>query len=118
MKTFEKAEVEIADEPERPSQPQTTPTPCSGRTYGVQSGDTCYSISKNQGIGTGWLLSDNNLAAYCGKFPKNGTLCLRNTCGTYTVRQNETCTAISRAHNVTEAQLKAWNPVRDLPLPI
>ncbi|KAL4860360.1 hypothetical protein BDV12DRAFT_191745 [Aspergillus spectabilis] len=44
------------------------------------SGDTCRSISLSQGIGTSWLLTDNNLPAYCADFPTGGTLCLVNTC--------------------------------------
>lgn len=90
----------------------STPTPtCVGKTYAISSGDTCYSISKSQQIGTGWLLTDNNLNAYCADFPTSGTLCLINTCKTTTVKQNDTCTAIAQANNVTVPQLKAWNLV-------
>ncbi|KAF8252101.1 LysM domain-containing protein [Wilcoxina mikolae CBS 423.85] len=90
--------------------PTPTPTACAGRTYQIQSGDDCQSISTSQGIGTVWLLTDNDLTAYCADFPTNGTLCLNNTCDIYTVQTNDTCTSIASAHNITVSQFKAWNP--------
>lgn len=84
------------------------------RTYSIQSDDTCASISKSQDIGTTWLLSDNNLPAYCSGFPTNGSLCLNHSCPTYTVQANDTCTSIEAAHNLTLAQVLAWNPQLDL----
>ena len=97
----------------RPIQPSTAPsTACAGKIYDIQLGDDCHSVSKSQSISNTWLLTDNNLAANCADFPKNGTLCLINTCDVYTTRQNDTCASISKAHNITEAQFKSWNPVR------
>lgn len=93
------------------SQPEPTPTTCSGSLYAIQSGDDCYSISKAQGVGTAWMLADNNLAAYCTNFPTLGNLCLSNTCKTATVGNNVTCSAIATAANITETQLIAWNPI-------
>lgn len=90
-----------------------TPSSC-GRTYSIQSGDTCASISESQEIGTTWLLLDNNLPAYCSGFPTNGSLCLDHSCPTYTVQANDTCNSIKSAHNMTLAQMLAWNPQLDL----
>lgn len=36
-----------------------------------------------------------------------------DTCSIYTVATNDTCSGIAKANNITEAQLKAWNPVSD-----
>ncbi|KAL8350544.1 hypothetical protein RB598_005716 [Gaeumannomyces tritici] len=98
-----------------PTGAQPTPT-CAGSTYAVQAGDTCLSISQSQSIGTGWLVDDNNLGAWCSDFPAPGTsLCIANKCQVYTLQPNETsCAAIARRSNITEAQLKAWNPIIDL----
>jgi LysM repeat protein len=93
-----------------PSSPTPKPT-CAGKTYAIQSGDTCYSVSKSQQIGTGWLITDNNLNAYCADFPSSGILCLVNTCKTVTVQENETCEAIAQRNSITVPQLKAWNLV-------
>ncbi|KAI1104498.1 carbohydrate-binding module family 50 protein [Jackrogersella minutella] len=76
-----------------------TPTPtasaCEGSTYTVKPSDDCYTISRNQGVGTAWLLADNGLGAYCSKFPAAGTvLCITNKCTTVTV----------------DTQFHAWNP--------
>ena len=96
----------------RPTSPTTTSAvpSCTGKSYTIQSGDTCQKISESQGIGTDWLLSDNSLKAYCHDFPTSGTLCLSNTCRTYTVKANDTCSAIASANNITTAQLRSWNP--------
>ncbi|OJZ87904.1 carbohydrate-binding module family 50 protein [Aspergillus luchuensis CBS 106.47] len=83
---------------------------CSGLSYAIQSGDTCTSISLSEGIGTTWLLIDNNLPAYCADFPADGTLCLINTCEVYTVRSGDTCDSVAAAHNLTGVQLQAYNP--------
>lgn len=93
-----------------------TPAPmastCSGSTYTVQPSDDCYAISRSQGVGTAWLLADNNLEAYCTNFPAEGTvLCITNECATVTVGVNATCTAIAGAANITETQFHAWNPI-------
>lgn len=93
-----------------------TPTPmastCEGSTYTVEPSEDCYAISRNQGVGTAWLLADNNLDAYCNNFPGAGTvLCITNKCTTVTVGANETCAAIASAANITVTQLQAWNPV-------
>ena len=87
---------------------------CNGKTYEIQSQDDCYSISTKEQIGTAWLLTDNNLQAYCNEFPKNGSLCLVNKCSVYTVEANDTCSTVATKNHVTETQLKFWNPVRDL----
>lgn len=89
----------------------STPTPCPGQAYNIQATDDCKSISKSQSISTAWLLTDNNLAAYCAEFPTDGALCLINTCQTYTVTQDDTCDSISKANGITTTQLLAWNPI-------
>ena len=96
-----------------PTVPSATPTSCSGISYTIKPSDDCYSISKSQGIGTAWLISDNSLTAYCVDFPASGNLCLVNTCSVYSVQTNDTCNSIAAASNITVAQLKAWNPVSD-----
>lgn len=78
--------------------------------YAIQAGDDCHSISISQGIGTDWLLTDNNLTASCVDFPTSGSLCLVNKCDIYTVATNDTCESVSIAQNATISQLKAWNP--------
>lgn len=90
-----------------------TPT-CAGETYQVKAGDDCHSIAVSQGIGTDWLLRDNNLNTGCADFPSSGDLCLNNICEVHTVLEGDTCKSIAKEFGVTEAQLKAWNPVRVL----
>ena len=95
------------------SVPSPTPTPsstCAGKIYNIQPGDDCHTISLTQSIGTNWLLTDNSLPAYCTNFPTNGSLCLVNTCETYTVKANDTCLTIAASNNVTLSQLLSWNP--------
>ncbi|EDO02976.1 hypothetical protein SS1G_05453 [Sclerotinia sclerotiorum 1980 UF-70] len=84
---------------------------CTGHRYTLQAGDTCRSISKSQGVGTAWLLYDNNLAAFCAGFPTNGTLCIQNRCSVYTVQVNDTCLGIAGARNLSQIQLNTWNPI-------
>ncbi|KAI1158006.1 hypothetical protein F5B18DRAFT_668603 [Nemania serpens] len=93
--------------------PTTTPT-CSGKTYKVSLSDTCRSIAQSQGIGVGWLVSDNSLNAYCAGFNATGTLCIQNTCTTYTVKAGDTCSTIAKANNVTSSQIISWNPILDV----
>lgn len=94
-----------------PAEATPTPSSCAGEMYAVKASDDCYSISKAQSIGTAWLLSDNNLAAYCADFPTSGNLCLVNTCKVHEVGTNDTCKGIAKAANITVPQLKAGNPV-------
>ncbi|OBT47402.1 hypothetical protein VE00_02155 [Pseudogymnoascus sp. WSF 3629] len=92
-----------------------TPTPtakvCEGSTYTIKASEDCYTISKSQGVGTNWLLADNDLEAFCNNFPAAGTsLCITNQCTTVAVSTNATCEAVAVAANITETQLIAWNP--------
>ncbi|KAH7628528.1 hypothetical protein B0T09DRAFT_267188 [Sordaria sp. MPI-SDFR-AT-0083] len=84
---------------------------CEGSTYTIKASDNCYTISKSQGVGTNWLLADNDLEAFCTNFPAAGTsLCITNQCTTVAVPTNATCEAVATAANITETQLIAWNP--------
>ncbi|KAF1360095.1 hypothetical protein EJ07DRAFT_10620, partial [Lizonia empirigonia] len=89
----------------------TSPTECSGKIYSIKAGDTCRSISEAQGMGTSWLLANNNLAPFCAKFPKSGDLCISNTCKTYVVQANDTCLDIAKSNRLSQVQLYTWNPV-------
>ncbi|KAL3442262.1 hypothetical protein BJX65DRAFT_313042 [Aspergillus insuetus] len=71
----------------------TTPTPspgCKGTKYTIQPGDTCQSISQQQGVGTAWLLYDNDLSAFCADFPTEGEICVQNTCETHILTEEDT----------------------------
>jgi LysM repeat protein len=93
------------------SEPSPTDVSCDGVNYTIQDGDNCYSISEAQGVGTAWMLSDNNLGAYCDGFPTSGTICITNMCENVKVETNETCSEIAVAAGITETQLKAYNPI-------
>jgi LysM repeat protein len=82
-----------------------------GTSYTIKPGDSCYTISKAQSIGTAWLLTDNDLTAHCTGFPTTGVLRLRNTCDVATLHHNQTCAGVAKSNNITVAQLLAWNPV-------
>ena len=88
-----------------------TPKPDMGKSYAIKPGDSCYTISRAQSIGTAWLLTDNDLTAHCKDFPASGVLRLLNTCEVATVHHNQTCAGVARSNNITVAQLSAWNPV-------
>lgn len=87
---------------------------CDGEAYTITEGDTCRSISLSQGIATNWLLTDNQLPAYCSDFPNQGQLCLRNRCAVYTVKQGDTCKHVANAHNISTVQLRTYNPWIDV----
>jgi LysM repeat protein len=88
-----------------------TPTPiCTGSSYTIKPGDTCESIAKSQHIGTGWLITDNDLTIDCD-IPASGSLCLVNTCKTVTLQKGDTCDTVAQANKISVAQLKAWNLV-------
>ena len=97
------------------SGPPATPT-CAGDTYTIQPGDTCRSVSLAESIGTAWLLSDNQLMAGCVDFPTTGTLCLVNTCEVHTVLETDTCESIAALYEITDTQLRSFNPVGSLAL--
>ncbi|KAK0670018.1 carbohydrate-binding module family 50 protein [Cercophora samala] len=95
----------------RDGAPVPTAAPCAGTAYQIQPGDDCHKISNSQQTGTGWLLSDNNLGAWCEDFPVSGSLCIANKCDVVTVPANTTCKAVAKSANTTEVLLKYWNPV-------
>ncbi|KAF4545498.1 Carbohydrate-binding module family 50 protein [Lasiodiplodia theobromae] len=91
------------------SAPATTPT-CTGKSVPIQNGDTCDSIAADNSISTWNLLASNGLDGGCANFPSNGTLCVESSCETYQVSANDTCSGIAEAHNITQTQLKTYNP--------
>ena len=92
--------------------PEPSPEACAGTTYELKADDDCHSVSLSRKISTAWLLSDNQLDSWCNGFPTSGSLCLINTCEVVTVESGDTCRSIARSANITEVQLKTWNPVR------
>ncbi|EEU41641.1 uncharacterized protein NECHADRAFT_87919 [Fusarium vanettenii 77-13-4] len=85
---------------------------CSGKQYTIQANDTCQSISNANNVATAWMLYDNNLQAFCARFPAEGErICIVNQCKTYTIQANDTCQGIAVASNITRVQLYTWNPV-------
>ncbi|OQE21289.1 hypothetical protein PENSTE_c012G04241 [Penicillium steckii] len=52
---------------------------------------------------------DNNLPSHCRKFPKNGSLCIKNKCEVYTVKTGDTCSTVANAHNISTVQLRSYN---------
>ncbi|KAK8007950.1 carbohydrate-binding module family 50 protein [Apiospora marii] len=92
----------------------TPPAPtCAGTTYTIKAGDDCHSISLAQGVGTAWLLNDNHLLTECADFPMEGELCLVNKCTVHTLKESDTCSSLTKQYGMSEAQLRAWNPVID-----
>ena len=53
---------------------------------------------------------DNDLPSRCNKFPKSGSLCIKNKCDVYTVKNGDTCSSVASAHNISTVQLRAYNP--------
>ncbi|KAH7322710.1 hypothetical protein B0I35DRAFT_509996 [Stachybotrys elegans] len=93
------------------STPEPSPV-CDGEVYTIKEGDTCQSISKANSLATAWMLSDNQLKAFCADFPKAGeTICIKNKCKTYTIKADDTCQGIAVASKITMVQLYSWNPV-------
>ncbi|KAI0296451.1 hypothetical protein BC826DRAFT_1005164 [Russula brevipes] len=93
----------------------TTPpasTVClSGKTYTVQPGDTCASISRSQNVGTKDLISLNGLDSSCITIQGGQSLCLPASCQTYLVQSGDTCISIlSGLTGVSFAQFYSWNP--------
>jgi hypothetical protein len=56
----------------------------------------------------------NGLEGGCADWPGNLTsLCIQGSCKTYSVQENDTCTEVSAAYNITLTQLLSWNPTID-----
>ncbi|KAG7291439.1 hypothetical protein NEMBOFW57_001458 [Staphylotrichum longicolle] len=88
---------------------------CQGKTYTIQAGDTCTSVSLSQRISTVQLLMANNLRADCSSFPTSGTVCIPSAalCDAYRVSNespSQSCKDLATAANATVLQIVAWNP--------
>lgn len=96
--------LSMTSDSQRPM-PTTPGSNCTGSSYPIKTDDTCRSISESQGVGTAWLLYNNNLPAFCSDFPTSGSLCIQDKCSIYTVRVNDTCLGIASARNLSQVQL-------------
>lgn len=90
------------------------PSPtCAGTVHTLSADDNCRSVSLDQGISTNQLLIDNNLPAWCRKFPKKGELCIpdKSTCKPYQLSPNgdDTCASIASKFHVSWTQIITWN---------
>ncbi|KAK4097655.1 carbohydrate-binding module family 50 protein [Parathielavia hyrcaniae] len=93
----------------------TAATSCQGKTYIMQAGDTCTSVSLAHRISTTRLLAANNFKADCASFPKSGTLCIPSSAICEPRRVNfdpprDSCADLASAANATILQMVAWNP--------
>ena len=95
----------------RTATPPASTVCLSNKTYTVQPGDTCASISKSQNVGTKDLISLNGLDLSCTKIRGGQSLCLPATCQTYLVQPGDTCNSLlDGLSGVSFAQFYAWNP--------
>ncbi|KAK8103188.1 hypothetical protein PG984_016334 [Apiospora sp. TS-2023a] len=87
---------------------------CSGTSIPMPTSSSCDQTALDHEVSTAQLLADNDLPAGCSSWPGSAeTLCIQNTCKTYTVKDTDTCRTVSRAHNITLTQLLTWNPTVD-----
>lgn len=77
--------------------PDPTPPPCN-RSYTVQPGDTCISISRENQVSTYGLIHLNNLDVYCSVLPSQ--LCLPEACDTYLWEGFESCSNVVEQHEI------------------
>jgi len=86
------------------------------RSYTIQAGDICDSISKVQNVSTYQLAVVNNgiINSDCSNLEAGKAICL-GTAGedcstTYTVQKDDTCDLISAAHSINSTILNLNNP--------
>ncbi|KAK8131957.1 hypothetical protein PG999_000130 [Apiospora kogelbergensis] len=90
------------------------PKTCSGTSVPMPTSLSCDQTALDHSVSTAQLLADNGLPAGCSSWPGSAdTLCIQNTCETYTVKETDTCRSVAKAHNVTLTQLLTWNPTID-----
>jgi membrane-bound lytic murein transglycosylase D len=135
-RTPARAEHKIAQKPreEQPVERRQTETEPSGKkaAYVVQEGDTVYSIARKHEMDVGDLKKMNRLAdaddikwgqnlTVLGKDSVKKTSATRNNASykqvsaasKYTARDGETLFSISRRFNVTVADLRKWNGIKE-----
>ncbi|RSL71249.1 hypothetical protein CEP51_012088 [Fusarium floridanum] len=78
--------------------------------YKIQSGDTYLSVSLSQNVSTHDLITANGLKYSLKNFPASGTLCIRNQCQVYVVKDGDTCDSIQETTHLNFAELRSWNP--------
>ncbi|KAK2746308.1 hypothetical protein FQN55_005736 [Onygenales sp. PD_40] len=87
------------------------PAPTCATPYVIKEGDTCVTISGENGVSTFNLIMDNAIDSQCNLLPAAGkSLCLPRKCNTHQLDMGETCDSLVRDLNITRAQLHAWNP--------
>ncbi|KAF7554605.1 hypothetical protein G7Z17_g2799 [Cylindrodendrum hubeiense] len=79
-------------------------------SYDIKNGDTYLSVSLSQKVATHDLVTANGLNYSLSNFPTAGTLCIRNQCDVYVVKDGDTCESIQKSQDLSYAQLRAWNP--------
>ncbi|KAF3483528.1 uncharacterized protein GIQ15_02852 [Arthroderma uncinatum] len=82
---------------------------CTGTSYEVKATDDFYSVPKSQSVSTELLLHNNGLSYIKADFPKSGSLCIENKCKIHILAEDETCSSIAAAANISTVQLRAWN---------
>ncbi|SOE22805.1 membrane-bound lytic murein transglycosylase D [Spirosomataceae bacterium TFI 002] len=102
------------------SSPSNTPTPTNNSStsyHTVSSGETLFSISNRYGMSVDELKNKNGLSSNTisvGQRLKvsgdtESSQSSTSSAGTHVVKAGETLYSISRQHNTTVGQLKAWN---------
>lgn len=67
-------------------------------------------MSQSQTVSTHDLITANGLNYSLQNFPTNGTLCIRNKCKVYVIKDGDTCDSIETTNKLNNAELRAWNP--------
>ncbi|KAJ7190996.1 hypothetical protein GGX14DRAFT_579343 [Mycena pura] len=76
----------------------------------MTSASTCAAVTTQYSVSLYDVYSSNFLAQTDCMVEAGSTICLPQSCTTYTVATNDTCTTVANGANITSAQLHAYNP--------
>ncbi|KAH8803541.1 hypothetical protein F5884DRAFT_805793 [Xylogone sp. PMI_703] len=93
--------------------PGSNMTCLSGKTYTVQSGDSCTSIALAHSVGSETLRVINNLTPDCAGLTVGSNLCLPFSCTVARIHNIQDCATAIINNNITAALLLSYNPTLD-----
>ncbi|KAH8892942.1 hypothetical protein GQ53DRAFT_589993, partial [Thozetella sp. PMI_491] len=82
----------------------------SGKIYTVQQSDTCQSVATVASVSQGTLWAINNLEPNCSAMAAGQSLCLPQSCQTYTMSATDDCWNTAKDFGLDFATFLSYNP--------
>ncbi|KAG5771688.1 hypothetical protein H9Q72_001859 [Fusarium xylarioides] len=95
------------------TRPPPPPVACLSHVHVSKANDTCDSLALKYSVSSAEIFINNPDILQCDDMVEDVPICLPFQCNTYHVKENDTCTSVSKSLGITRKEFISLNPWTD-----